>query len=254
MQRASLCELFNLLLKKPENFKNTLFVTMPEDEDYEAYKTYAANDAVKFYECPNGHLYAIGECAQPVQQSSCPTCKSTIGSGAAAYQLAAGNRIAQNINDTTKFGYCLLDAYQRSDNSESIREMSPLHTSLLRLILTSTLYISAITGHQQAVSQLITSYNVPPKDVSQYLADKQILKDIRILSNCLQHSIDESLLLVHFMLNKIINLPKAHANSNMIGHLKKIDESSKTIFVNTFSVLYLGTQVEEIITSNDSSA
>lgn len=32
-----------------------------------------------WYHCPNGHLYTIGECGRPMQQSSCPECNSMIG-------------------------------------------------------------------------------------------------------------------------------------------------------------------------------
>ena len=32
-----------------------------------------------FYKCPNGHLYAIGECGRPMEESKCPDCGSIIG-------------------------------------------------------------------------------------------------------------------------------------------------------------------------------
>ncbi|CAM4510313.1 unnamed protein product [Caretta caretta] len=32
-----------------------------------------------WYRCPQGHLYTIGECGRPMQQSSCPECGATIG-------------------------------------------------------------------------------------------------------------------------------------------------------------------------------
>ncbi|XP_053101966.1 NFX1-type zinc finger-containing protein 1-like [Hemicordylus capensis] len=32
-----------------------------------------------WYSCPQGHLYAIGECGQPMQESRCPECGATIG-------------------------------------------------------------------------------------------------------------------------------------------------------------------------------
>ena len=32
-----------------------------------------------FYECPNGHLYSIGECGMAMQESVCPDCGAAIG-------------------------------------------------------------------------------------------------------------------------------------------------------------------------------
>ena len=32
-----------------------------------------------WYKCPNGHLYVVGECGGPMQQSICPECKEQIG-------------------------------------------------------------------------------------------------------------------------------------------------------------------------------
>jgi predicted RNA-binding Zn-ribbon protein involved in translation (DUF1610 family) len=32
-----------------------------------------------FYKCPNGHLYAIGECGRPMEESKCPDCGFIIG-------------------------------------------------------------------------------------------------------------------------------------------------------------------------------
>lgn len=32
-----------------------------------------------WFECPNGHLYAIGECGGAVEESKCPECGSKIG-------------------------------------------------------------------------------------------------------------------------------------------------------------------------------
>ena len=32
-----------------------------------------------WYKCPNGHIYTVGECGSPMEQSNCPECKSKIG-------------------------------------------------------------------------------------------------------------------------------------------------------------------------------
>jgi len=49
----------------------------------------AANARGHWYTCPNGHVYAIGECGGAMQQSSCPECGATVGGG--NHTLAPGN-------------------------------------------------------------------------------------------------------------------------------------------------------------------
>jgi hypothetical protein len=41
------------------------------------------------YQCPNGHVYTIGECGGAMQASRCPECGAVIGGG--SHQLAGGN-------------------------------------------------------------------------------------------------------------------------------------------------------------------
>jgi len=33
----------------------------------------------RWYKCPNGHLYVVGECGGPMQESICPECRAMIG-------------------------------------------------------------------------------------------------------------------------------------------------------------------------------
>jgi len=42
-----------------------------------------------WYKCPNGHIYAIGECGGAMQESRCPECNATIGG--TNHSLAQGN-------------------------------------------------------------------------------------------------------------------------------------------------------------------
>ena len=45
---------------------------------------------VGWYKCPNGHLYAIGECTQAYTYGRCPECGETVGG--ANHVAASGNR------------------------------------------------------------------------------------------------------------------------------------------------------------------
>jgi len=50
----------------------------------------------KWFVCPNGHPYAIGECGGATQLSTCPDCKASIGG--TGHQLVPGNKFAGHID------------------------------------------------------------------------------------------------------------------------------------------------------------
>jgi hypothetical protein len=62
---------FSLNLDLKDLYKNTKIDT----ESLNLLRTLGT----KWYKCPNGHLYVVGECGGPMQQSICPECKRAIG-------------------------------------------------------------------------------------------------------------------------------------------------------------------------------
>ncbi|KAK3752819.1 hypothetical protein QZH41_016357, partial [Actinostola sp. cb2023] len=53
-----------------------------------------------WYKCPNGHIYAIGECGGANEEAKCPECKQKIGGK--SHKLAEGNQVAGEM-DGAKF-------------------------------------------------------------------------------------------------------------------------------------------------------
>ena len=51
-----------------------------------------------WYKCPNGHVYAIGECGGATQEGKCPDCKTTIGG--VNHSLTAGNAHAADFDNS----------------------------------------------------------------------------------------------------------------------------------------------------------
>ncbi|CAL1546453.1 unnamed protein product [Lymnaea stagnalis] len=49
-----------------------------------------------WYSCPNGHIYAIGECGQAMEESKCPDCKAKIGG--TNHNLLPNNTWAQDMD------------------------------------------------------------------------------------------------------------------------------------------------------------
>jgi len=49
-----------------------------------------------WYKCPNGHIYAIGECGGAMEKSTCPECNTVIGGE--SHRLAEGNELAPEMD------------------------------------------------------------------------------------------------------------------------------------------------------------
>ncbi|CAF0865868.1 unnamed protein product [Brachionus calyciflorus] len=200
-QKKSLLELFKKIIQDPSSFKNSYLPSIPHDDDYEAYKAFANNgkETIAWYHCSDGHLYTIGDCTKPATVSKCPTCGKPIGGR--SYNLEAGNVKVENITEKQTKGYSLDDQDLRKIQKRSIRNMGFLNTTLLRLLLDCSLYLSA-KQNLNHTSQIINSPIIDIKDVQEFFL-KRIKSDLKILSDCIDHSPEESLLLVHFILNKM---------------------------------------------------
>ena len=56
-----------------------------------------------WYTCPNGHVYAIGECGGATQESTCPECGERIGG--TSHRLLDTNNIATQMDGATRSAY-----------------------------------------------------------------------------------------------------------------------------------------------------
>jgi len=56
-----------------------------------------------WYTCPNGHVYAIGECGGATVESSCPECGERIGG--TSHRLLSTNNIATQMDGATRSAY-----------------------------------------------------------------------------------------------------------------------------------------------------
>jgi len=52
---------------------------LPTPEERKQIINALGSEAKKWYKCPKGHFYAIGDCGQAMQASVCPDCGSTVG-------------------------------------------------------------------------------------------------------------------------------------------------------------------------------
>ena len=69
-------EKFNHLKKK---FKSMMNIWLPEAERKEIVAAMKDLHQGNWFKCSNGHIYAIGECGEAVETSTCPECREDIG-------------------------------------------------------------------------------------------------------------------------------------------------------------------------------
>lgn len=53
-----------------------------------------------YYKCPNGHIYAIGECGGAMEESKCPDCGAKIGGR--QHTLTEGNSHAGEFDGSSR--------------------------------------------------------------------------------------------------------------------------------------------------------
>ena len=69
------------LILTPNVFEGRYFPTMPQDNLFDVKIALAPTgiEATKFYACPNGHIYVIGNCGRPWVKDRCKECGEEIG-------------------------------------------------------------------------------------------------------------------------------------------------------------------------------
>ena len=229
---------FHLFLKNPSQFTKSFLPSIPNDEIFETFTQINQTEPLKFYNCKCGYTYTIGECTRPASIGICPKCKEQIGGQ--GHVLVAGNKLLENLNEKFYNGYVLSDDFENT-TPRSVRNMGILNTCILRLILDCTMYLSSFKSIEDAIKVLNASMK---EDLGEILL-KQIKQQIKTLAKCLQHSPDETLLFVHFLLNQLKTCK--HRNPlNFDGYLKTKEDRVK------YEDFFCNTIIKGII-SNDST-
>ena len=63
-----------------------------------------------WYKCPNGHIYAIGDCGGAMEERRCPDCDAIIGG--TRHTLVRGNQVAQTPSYNS-YAYAMVPQYQQ---------------------------------------------------------------------------------------------------------------------------------------------
>jgi len=97
---------------------------------------------IGWYQCANGHLYTVGNCTYPMEQSRCPECGSVIGGR--MHVTAKGTRRLDAANleaQTTVPGYPAAEKEEAEPPLDGGSRLSPLAAASLRFFLHSVLWV-----------------------------------------------------------------------------------------------------------------
>jgi hypothetical protein len=133
---------------------------MPQDNMYDlkvAMRQRHNDSNVRFYSCPNGHIYAIGDCGRAWVKSKCQ-CGEEIGGQ--SHKLVDTNRyVDEEIVDKTLRGYCISEPASRTSNlpnnnrlpnqpeqivtTEDQRLLNAIGFHVERFLINACMYLSA---------------------------------------------------------------------------------------------------------------
>ncbi|CAC5380698.1 RNF213 [Mytilus coruscus] len=195
------------IANNPELMMESYFPTMPQDDldlIKEALLASRPDDGSEnpvFHRCPNGHLYVIGDCGRPTVVARCKAQNCGLEIGGQSHVLIAGNIKDQGV-DTTDTGHILGRAICRNLAPFPERSLKPVNCAIMKLLLHMAMYVGA-NNNAQAICRSIKP-DIEENDVPSYLLS-HVQKDLRSISTVLGKSVENVLVLIHFLLAEIMN-------------------------------------------------
>ena len=119
---------------------------------------------VGWYTCPNGHLYAVGECTMPMARGKCPSCGSVIGGEHHVPQkgntkIGAGDEVRAHPSAKDKTGYIYDEIGEASP--EGRLDWPTFH--VLRFFVNRVLMTALSVGSQSAKDVVGLVYQHHPR-------------------------------------------------------------------------------------------
>ena len=182
--------IFQQLTTNTRNARGLFLPTMPHDDTFEARQ--AVRDASRWYTCSKGHIYAIGDCGQPMQQAKCDTCGEVIGGQGHRFAAGAGHGAGVAV-DQTQPGH-ILGAPVAGTSSRTVRDTGGLEVAIIRFLLHSSLYHAAQLNPADVAS--ITFPPNPPGSLKDFFAE-HLLLNLTQIANGLGKGEDDAIVLLH---------------------------------------------------------
>ncbi|XP_041755240.2 E3 ubiquitin-protein ligase rnf213-alpha-like [Coregonus clupeaformis] len=196
------------LVLVPTNMQRAFIPTMPEDMLAVARQ---AIGQMRWYNCPNGHPCAIGECGRPVETSRCVDCGAEIGGS--NHNPVRGFTDAPIRDDSTETGHVLGDPGRRDHpDMQDTKNMSAVPFNLVRL-LTHLAMLLGTRSHPQAIAAIIKP-QVP--DPSLFLMG-HLLKDMEHVTRFMGKGRDDTVNAVHLMISSLLKPHRRGCDDNHLS-------------------------------------
>lgn len=102
----------------------------------------AAMGHTGWYKCVNGHLYTVGNCTYPMEQSRCPECGSIIGGRMHVTRKGTTRLDAKDLDAQSSIpGYPKSEKQPPTTVSESTGRLPPLEVAMFRFLLHCVLWV-----------------------------------------------------------------------------------------------------------------
>eukprot|EP00397_Hematodinium_sp_SG-2012_P005914 GEMP01005939.1.p1 GENE.GEMP01005939.1~~GEMP01005939.1.p1 ORF type:complete len:822 (+),score=180.39 GEMP01005939.1:339-2804(+) len=218
--------MFHTWLFHPEKLAGTWCVCADQDlremfqKILEQGEGYALTES-RFYTCPNGHQYAIGNCGKAFESGKCPECGALIGGG--GHQAAAGN-VRMERGDKSPSGYTFPPVRDQSETEmyDQRRELPPLSYRCLRLMLHAVMYCGVASTIDESASSdralkryehLFTQSHTRLRGKEDEWFCDQFNADWKYMKQLLRLNVEEMTKVLHDMLTQLMST-KAAAHSN----------------------------------------
>ncbi|XP_077981787.1 E3 ubiquitin-protein ligase rnf213-alpha-like [Glandiceps talaboti] len=228
------------LIHFPDRFKNSYLPSMPDD-DFQILKCAFREDEGRWYFCPNGHPYFIGECGKPWIQSTCQ-CGAKIGGE--MHHLRKDNTQSQNEEQPTK-GHILGKPEQREDEVPiSCRKVGPVSFAVLRFITHAAMFLGCMSTQDIAnLIHLRHKSHISEGEVVDFLI-QHMKRDVQLLAKAIGHSEEEANLTLHVVLCSMMTPPSDQPGSNYSITLQSKEDRS--VWEHVFANCYIGRAIENL--------
>jgi hypothetical protein len=233
---AGLVQPLHLMLTQPKTLENSFWPTMPEDYFMEARNLV---QGTRWYECKNGHPYLVPNCGKPVVTLRCPDCGESIGMNT--------NDPNARTHASTQKGHVLGLATRRSQEATPERDLSPPACALIRLLMHGVL-VWASCSQDQNVSSGVADVVRPPvlqENLPAFFWSHFEL-DSRLFAKAIGRSVEDSVVVVHKLLEHINKSRGTHQERVAGGRLVSVQERKE--WETTFSQRYIAPVFKEMQT------
>ena len=215
---------------RPANCTRTFVLVAPSDEFASALQ--GITDVTKFYQCPCGYRYAVGDCGHVVGVGTCLSCGRQIG-GVGGYGVGpAGGSELGGVQANDEPGYLREPQEVGRDHRHTVRGLTPLGFRSLHLLVHLSLFVGKLLGHDtRGLLTLLRPVAQTEEHAATYLWDI-VLNDLQLLSRLVSDCTPEQICAwLHDIIQRLPTMPNAETNLASSAERRRWEDSFQATFI-----------------------